>query len=336
MQREITADVDLVTPDGRLNPDAVGWSRRPRHLARFRSPDLRSKRWEWWGVVTPRHIVGVTVADARYVGLATIHVLDRRTGGQTTHDATIPFARGVELGEWCGSGTSRAGTSSFRVETHVDASTSETLIRAGGRAISESGGPILFETHVGGEERDSLGVVVPWNERRFQYTVKDVGRPARGRLVINGQAHTFGGDGSFAVADHGRGIWPYRMRWNWAAAAAMDGRDLALTLGGTWTDGTGATEDGLFVDGVLHKHHSPLRWTYDRTDWLAPWTIRGPHVDVVFHPDHLRRAHTNALLVRTTTHQAFGTFTGWVADSAGERHVVDGLVGWAEEADNRW
>jgi hypothetical protein len=29
-------------------------------------------------------------------------------------------------------------------------------------------------------------------------------------------------------------------------------------------------------------------------------------------------------------------FTGWVADDAGVRVPVDGLVGWAEEARNRW
>ncbi|NED53068.1 DUF2804 family protein, partial [Micromonospora aurantiaca] len=29
---------------------------------------------------------------------------------------------------------------------------------------------------------ESLGVVIPWGPRRFQYTVKDVGRPVTGRL----------------------------------------------------------------------------------------------------------------------------------------------------------
>lgn len=40
-------------------------------------------------------------------------------------------------------------------------------------------------------------------------------------------------------------------------------------------------------------------------------------------------------VVSTATHQAFGTFAGWATDAGAERHTVDGLVGWAEEADNR-
>ncbi|WP_353939651.1 DUF2804 family protein [Micromonospora sp. b486] len=34
--------------------------------------------------------------------------------------------------------------------------------------------------------------------------------------------------------------------------------------------------------------------------------------------------------------QCFGHFTGWAATGDGERVDLDGLVGWAEEARNRW
>ncbi|MET8551707.1 DUF2804 family protein [Micromonospora zamorensis] len=44
--------------------------------------------------------------------------------------------------------------------------------------------------------------------------------------------------------------------WNWAAGAAP-GR--AIQLGGKWTDGTRVTENGLFVDGRLHKIGGELR-----------------------------------------------------------------------------
>ena len=40
--------------------------------------------------------------------------------------------------------------------------------------------------------RERLGVVVPWDARTFQYTVKDVGRPAHGRLQVDGVTHDVG------------------------------------------------------------------------------------------------------------------------------------------------
>lgn len=254
--------------------------------------------------------------------------LDRRTGEQTAVDVVSPLARGLALQPRSGEGATTGGSARLSVAFSQGPD--------GGAGLRFEGREISLDAEVAGGDRDCLGVVIPWSARRFQHTVKDVGRPVSGTLVLGGEEHCFGGDGSFAVLDHGRSVWPYRMRWNWAATAAMDGRDLAVTLGGTWTDGTGATEDGLLGDGRLHKHHTPLRWEYERTDWMRPWRISGAHADLTFHPEHLRVAATSLGVVSTSTHQAFGVFTGWVADTAGERHDVDGLVGWAEEADSRW
>ncbi|MEV4278533.1 DUF2804 domain-containing protein [Actinoplanes xinjiangensis] len=184
-----------------------------------------------------------------------------------------------------------------------------------------------------GAGHESLGVVVPWRSRRFQYTVKDVGRPARGTLTVAGRVHEIGGPDAFAVQDHGRGKWPYAARWNWAAGAAA-GR--AIQLGGKWTAGTGVTENGLFVDGRLHKIGEELRWDYDRADWLRPWRISGERVEAQFHPFHEKVARTNLAVVASETHQCFGHFTGWALTDDGTRTSLDGLVGWAEEARNRW
>nr|BFE82799.1 hypothetical protein GCM10020093_054000 [Planobispora longispora] len=51
-EREIVVPTDLCLPDGRLNPEAVGWTRRPLHRANLRGWG-RAKRWEYWGIVTP-------------------------------------------------------------------------------------------------------------------------------------------------------------------------------------------------------------------------------------------------------------------------------------------
>ena len=53
-------------------------------------------------------------------------------------------------------------------------------------------------------------------------------------------------------------------------------------------------------------------------------------------PFHERVARTNLLVVAGETHQCFGTFSGWAVDDQGQRVALDGLVGWAEQARNRW
>ncbi|MBB5826311.1 DUF2804 domain-containing protein [Micromonospora carbonacea] len=322
-EREITAPVDLCLPDGRLDPAAIGWTRRPLHRANLRGWG-RTKRWEYWGVVTPAHVIGVVVSSLDYAGVHSLYVLDRATGEEVVTEAVVPLARGVELPERSGVGPV---TARGPVTVDVDQRPDGTTLRATAGDVEVDLAMPLPAGH------ESLGVVVPWGQRRFQYTVKDVGRPVRGRLRVGGAWHDVPADGSFAVLDHGRGRWPYSIAWNWAAGS---GPGRAVQLGGKWTDGTGSTENGLFVAGRLHKIGDELRWTYDRSDWLRPWRIAGDRVDVTLHPFHERAARTNLGVVANETHQCFGHFTGWAATDDGERIDLDGLVGWAEEARNRW
>ncbi len=324
---EITAAVPLCAARGRLNPDAVGWSRRPVHTANLRGWG-RTKRFDYWGIVSPDVVVGLTIASLDYAGLVSIVVVDRRTGVETILTGLSPLARGFENSDRSGVGVARGRAQ--RLSLSFASSPAGTRLEAEGPGVR-------FVADVG-RGADSLGVVVPWSPRRFQYTVKDVGRPVTGTLYLGDEEIRIGpADGSFAVMDFGRGKWPYSITWNWAAGyGEVAGRRVGLQLGGQWTEGTGSTENGIFVDGRLHKIHEELIWTYDRTNWMAPWRIDGPRVRVALAPFHERDERMNLLVFASEIHQCFGIFTGWVLDDSGTRIPVDGLVGWAEEARNRW
>src|SRR5215831_9088349 len=85
---EVTEPVDLCLPDGRLNPAAVGWTRRPLHRANLRGWG-RAKRWEYWGIVTPGHIIGLVASSLDYAGVHGLYVLDRGTGREVTRDLVV-------------------------------------------------------------------------------------------------------------------------------------------------------------------------------------------------------------------------------------------------------
>ncbi|GIF04040.1 DUF2804 domain-containing protein [Actinoplanes siamensis] len=321
---QIIEPVDLCLPDGRLNPAAVGWSRRPLHRANLRGWG-RNKRWEYWGVVTPAHILGIVVSSLDYAGVHGLYLLDRVSGKELAVDATVPLARGTILPDRSGSGPVRASGGGLRIEIEQDAQ--GTTLRARSRRVE------VDLTMPAVADRDSLGVVVAWSRKRFQYTVKDVGRPVHGRLVVDGVEHLVPERGSYATLDHGRGRWPYSASWTWAAGAD---RDRAIQLGGKWTDGTGNTENAVFEAGRLHKIGADLRWEYDPSDRLRPWRITGPGVDVTFQPFHERVARTSLGVLAGETHQCFGRFSGWAAGADGDKVDLDGLVGWAEETRSRW
>lgn len=323
-ERELTDPVDLCTGGGRLNPAAVGWTRHPLHRANLRGWS-RNKRWEYWGVMTPDHVVGVVASSLDYAGVHSVYVLDRATGLDLNHEVVVPFARGVTMPDRSGAGDVRARGRDLTIDIHQ--TPDATVLRAAAPRVR------VDFTIARPAGHESLGVVVPWSARRFQYTVKDLARPVRGTLTVDGVEHAVG-DGAYAVLDHGRGKWPYSVVWNWAAGSGPGGT--AIQLGGKWTDGTGATENALLTGGRLHKIGEELTWDYDRGDWMRTWRITGARVQAEFHPFHEKISRTNLGILANETHQCFGRFTGRAQADDGTWIDLEGLTGWAEEARNRW
>lgn len=339
-ERELTAPVALVLPDGRLNTDAIGFARTPivdtsgiggRHRWG------RNKRWEYWNVMTPTHIVALTVSSIDYAAVHEVWVFDRATLRSWSRGATVVPAREVSLPGSLGGAVAHARADELSITvTPFD----------GGRRWrlqAEIPGAAFDITVVRPPGHDALAVVVPWSRRVFQYTVKDVALPASGTITIEGTDHDVPA-GSWAVLDHGRGRWPYDVAWNWGAASGVlaDGRSIGIQVGGRWTDGTGSTENGVIVDGVLHKISVPVAWQYDLTDVMRPWRLRGGGLDATFTPFYNKQSRANLGVVSSRTDQCFGTWSGTftVTDAAhgatASTIAFDGIEGFAEDVHNRW
>ncbi len=315
--REILTAVDLCNPDGRLSDAAIGWSRRPLHRANLTGRWPRKKRWDYWCVVGPTHLCAITLADIDYLGLAVLSVLDLESGEWCERIAVTPLGLDVHLPD---AACSAIGSfDRYGVDISIDDCESGVRLRAEARNLKLD----FTLSHAG----DSLSVVVPWSDRRFQLTTKQVGIPARGDVHLHGRHIVF--DEAWACRDFGRGIWPRRTHWRWAAGAGLAGRRaVAVNLGGRWTDGTGATENGLFLDGHLHKIHDDL--TVDARG------VRGPRVDLRFVPTQGRRVGVNLGLASARLRWSFGHFSGTLVTDDGERLQVDGLRGWSEVLVARW
>jgi hypothetical protein len=325
---EITAPVDLCGTDGRLNPAAVGYSRRALHRANLRGRG-RLKRWEYWGVMSPEAVFAVTVSDLDYAALHAVYVLEP-DGRETVRSALVPFAR-VPFPDRAHGGAVRvrAGGLAIDLEDGLDDAWLSVTAPGVSADLRVSRPP----------NHEGLGVVVPWDDRRFQYTYKENTLPATGAVRMDGRTLEFG-EGSWATLDHGRGRWPYRITWNWGAGSGVvDGAVVGVQVGGSWTDGTGSTENAVCVDGRVSHIAEDLRWEYDPADWMAPWRVTAPvsgSVDLTLTPVHVRTDRTNLAVLMNDTHQAFGTWTGFMVDDQGRQVRCDGVRGWAEEVVNRW
>jgi hypothetical protein len=336
---ELTEPVDLCTPDGdALNPAARGWSRRPLHRANLHGHAGENKRWDYWAVLAGDLVVSCVYSDVDYIGLADVYWADLVTGEHGGRAIVVPGAEGMHLPEV-------PGTEPLHVQRDgLDLALSDdergTTIRA---AWTEPDGrpgrlDVLVAQPPGHE---SLNVVIPWSDTRFNYTSKHQARPAHGTLAVGDRGWSIGGDANDAwgVLDVGRGRWPSEITWNWGGGAGhAGGHVIGVQIGGKWTDGTGFTENGVIVDGRLTKLGRELRWAYDWDDPMQPWRVDDPggQLHLVLAPRFDKHTKVAGHKRGSETHQVFGTWSGDLTTDDGTRIEFDGLQGFAEEARQQW
>jgi hypothetical protein len=332
---ELTAPVNLCLPNGRINPAAIGWSRQPLHRCNLHGRFPRKKRWNYWAITTETHLFSVTITNLDYAGLVFVYFADFAARQLAEVTKIIPLGRGCHLLEYVAADVHYASADVQVAMEQTDSGVHLSVAMADfeGRPLTAQFAITIPPQH------ETLNVVVPWDERTFQFTSKQNTLPAGGTVTIGGQETHFAGPQSFACLDFGRGIWPRDCRWNWGSASGrQNGRPIGLNLGGQWTEGTGSTENGVCVDGRLSKLSEELTWQYDKTDYMRPWRIMGVEtgIDLTFTPFMERVAASNLWLIRSEVHQMFGRYNGRITTTDGETIPIHDLIGWAEDHIARW
>lgn len=333
--QEITEEVALCDDSGQLNRGALGWSRHPLHRCNLRGRFPRKKRWDYWCVMGDRFLFSATIANVDYTSLGSIYILeyDTRLFAEQTE---THFVRGrVDMPPYVG------GVIHFRdaaLNMTFDAHDEAVHMQIASRNFA--GSPLEAEFVIRRPEtHETLNVVVPWNDRTFQFTSKQHCLPTEGAVRWKGETRSFARETSFACLDFGRGIWPYRTAWNWAAFSGRAGSDVVgLNMGAKWTDGTGMNENGIVVNGVLYKIFEDIDFEYDPRDFMKPWRMRTVGSDILdlhFEPFYEKTAKANLLLVASEVHQMFGRYRGRLR-AGGREIAIDDIAGWAEEHRARW
>jgi len=332
---ELTAPVPLCGPDGRLNRQAVGWSRHPLHLCNL-SPSLaRKKKWNYWAVTSNDLLFSATIADVDRLQLGGAYMFDRRTHRHIDKTVVRP-ANTIAMPETI-AGDMVIEHPGMRVALTDEGSGTRIRVEASDFGGMRLEADIVIERPAGHE---TLNVVIPWSAVQFQFTSKQNTLPASGFVQLDGERRELASP-AFGCLDYGRGVWPEHTVWNWGAASGVQGgRTVGLNLGGQWTDGTGMTENGICVDGRLTKISEDLIFEYDRAVMMKPWRVRTAatdRVDVRFEPEFERIAESgDRENYYTSAHQMFGCYSGHITPDGGAPVELRDLFGWIEEHEARW
>jgi hypothetical protein len=207
---ELHASVPLCIPTGRLNRPGVGWSRQPMHVLNLAGPWGRQKRWNYWCVTDGKLLFSVTLTSLDYVGAAFAYLWHQPTGQFIEKTVLRPLARGCDLPSTV-EGDLRFDDPRLSFEIKRDTTTDDEQTTITVDSHDFGGGPLSARLTVEYPANlETLNVVIPWSDRRFQFTSKQHCLPTAGEVRWAGESHQFDPAETFACLDFGRGVWPYR------------------------------------------------------------------------------------------------------------------------------
>jgi hypothetical protein len=269
----------------------------------------RRKRHHHLSLYDDRSFLTVTVADVDLASVGALFYLDLETGRRVARTRVAPLRR-TDLPDHVGGGDVHFAQLGLAISLVEEAGGTRVRARSPGLACD-----LLVEMPPG---QQTLNVVVPRDEHNFLYASRHAGRRTRGEVTAGGRRLSLDGQGAL---DFVRGVWPLRTGWSWGSGA---GKGVAFNLGCGWTDGTGATENGLFVGTRLHKIEGDVRFHPDGT-------VTGPDLSLTFTPLHARRLGAELRLVAIALNLQIGRWRGRIGDAA-----IDDLLGWSERVISRW
>ncbi len=334
-EKEIFETMSLCDKKGNLNPEVIGFARKPIINCNLSGHFMRKKKWNYWCIYGEDILFSVTISHLGYAAVCFVYFLEYETQRYFEKTITVPLGAKVKMPSNVLETISFAGSD---MNIHIAYLNGDTHLSVtsnnfdGERLYAE-----LTIHHP--EEDDSLNVVIPWSRQTFHFTAKHHTLPTTGIVKIGDRRYVFNEEESFAVLDFGRGVWPREAAWNWAMASQrLRGRRFGLNFGGKWTDGTGMTENAVFIDGKMIKIHEDVLFDYNPQNFMEPWTVKSKFsetVDLTFTPFFERVAKTDAKLIRSEIHQMVGYYNGRIRLENSSIQIKQ-MLGCIEEHTAKW
>lgn len=335
-EKEIVAITNLCDAKGNLNPQAIGYAKQPIINGNVTGQFMRKKKWNYWCVYGEDIMFSATISHLDYAAVCFVYFLEYETQRFFEKTITVPLATNVKMPS---SVLESVHFNNSDLSIHLTYNNGKTFLSV---SCPDFDGDMLQAdltiTHP--QEDESLNVVIPWNSKTFQLTAKHHTLPTEGAVSIGQNIYHFNKQDCFAVLDYGRGVWPREATWNWGMASQLlRGKRIGLNFGGQWTDGTGMTENAIFVDGKMTKVHEDVIFAYSQSDYTAPWQVTTKFSDTIqltFTPFFERVAKTDLKLIKSEVHQLVGYYNGYVTTETGERIIIKQMLGCIEEHLAKW
>ncbi len=326
--------------DGKGRPLNCGWARRPvfgYDRGAIRGPQRRVVESDRYVVFSSTHALSFEVMDGGHLGYISVSAADLRSGRWTAEQYVVPFPLGAfDL-----------SSSGDNVKIRQKSIALDFVAMEGGSRILKIDAPGFGKGRglrgavvlTAPADSESISTVMPWRKHpeAFRYTCRRPSYSAEGMMQFGAEEMAFSAGDAWGVLDWNRGLVPGAEVRYWAAGCGTAGSTrLSFSVGYGSADGTGGTENALFVDGRLHKL-GQVTFRISPKDWLEPWSFTSDdeRFRVAFTPRAEGREKLSVLFHVRKRRLFFGDFSGTVVGDDGVALDFSGLIGVGEQVKAR-
>ncbi len=300
---------------------------------------MRLKEWQHFGIITPRHYLGMVIFNAKFMAVSFLYVYDRERNIRYEHSRRAPGSAAyiaMQLyNDHCE--FSRKGYS-MRFENRLEEGyhlLKFSAAEAKGKPAISGELKILEDL----DKMEPLVQVSPVRNFRPLYTHK-IAAPVEGWVNVGSEKLEVSRERDLALMDEQKTFYPYRSFWEWATSAGYDekGRLIAFNLCRNMiTEDSEANENCIWIDGRITLLDA-TRFRFNPDDLLQPWEMRtlDHRVELDFRPLGERAERINLGLVLSDFHQPFGLYSGKLEDKDGQKYRIDNFFGVAERHITRY
>ncbi|MCL2266483.1 MAG: DUF2804 domain-containing protein [Treponema sp.] len=342
-QKEFYSPLSLHDEKGQVQN--FGWARQPYFVydsALSYMPKYKITEADRYIVFSPTHMVIFEVRDDGWLGHMGISVISLRDKKRSTQ----VFKSLLPLGDYDMPSNSVHGSVHWHkkdakldfISMEGGAKIIKADIRNFGHHRSFRGALVLCEYDAPIPEAQlnaqSLVTSQQWKNQKNTYRLTRCSPWffAEGVIQFSSAEIIFTRGNAWGILDWMRCARPKADIRYWAGACGISGgRQLSFCVGYSWADFSHGTENGFFVDGILHKldqvtFHIPF------SNWLAPWrfTSNDNRLEMTFHPHQERADRRRLFLHNLTRHQLCGFFSGRIVLDDGAPLEFQNLTGFAE------
>ena len=283
------------------------------------------KQFQFASISTPRYVIGIAIADIRYVGSAFCYVYDMEADTLIEKSWLRPLCidKQMAASPYRGKTTIAAKRLIFNIEHprwHMKADTDFLHLDVSLEPLRHS---------------LPLSLCTPTGYNGWTYTQKHNALTVTGNIEIGGD--TIDLSGALGGYDFSAGFMRRETSWRWAS---INGKTKDGTLGLNLAAGvneTGCHENALWLNGSRHLLGA-VHFRFDRQSSQRKWHIFSDdgRVDLTFTPINRRSEKLNLWLLQSNFRQFIGRFSGFIEDGNGIRHTLDQQLGLTEDHFARW